>query len=57
MAFCERLCFEMRTDLEETRLQLLILPVNVYTEDTIVVSRQTKSVVSTIGFPWRSKNT
>ncbi|CAF4962750.1 unnamed protein product, partial [Rotaria magnacalcarata] len=36
MAFCERLCFEMTTDLDETRLQLLILPVNVYVEDTIV---------------------
>lgn len=40
IAFCERLCFEMTTDLDETRLQLLFLPVNVYVEDSIVVSRQ-----------------
>ena len=38
MAFCERLCFEMTTDLDETRLQLYFSPVNVYVEDTIVVS-------------------
>ena len=39
LAFCERICFEMTTDLDETRLQLLFLPVNVYIEDSIVVSR------------------
>jgi hypothetical protein len=37
IAFCERLCFEMTTDLDETRLQLLFLPVHVYVEDTIIV--------------------
>jgi hypothetical protein len=29
----------MTTDLEETRLQVLFLPLNIYVEDTIVVSR------------------
>ncbi|CAF1559534.1 unnamed protein product, partial [Rotaria sordida] len=38
IAFCERLCFEMTTDLDETRLQVFFLPVNIYIEDTIVVS-------------------
>ncbi len=28
----------MTTDLNETRLQVLFLPINVYVEDTIVVS-------------------
>jgi hypothetical protein len=28
----------MTTDLDETRLQVLFLPVNIYVEDTIVVS-------------------
>ncbi|CAF4971055.1 unnamed protein product, partial [Rotaria sp. Silwood1] len=37
IAFCERLCFEMTTDLDETRLQLFFLPINVYIEDTIIV--------------------
>ncbi|CAF0932679.1 unnamed protein product [Adineta steineri] len=36
IAFCERLCFEMTTDLDETRLQVFFLPVNVYVEDSIV---------------------
>ncbi|CAF1031213.1 unnamed protein product [Adineta ricciae] len=36
IGFCERLCVEMTTDLNETRLQVLFLPVNVYVEDTIV---------------------
>lgn len=39
IGFCERLCVEMTTDLNETRLQVLFLPVNIYVEDTIVVSR------------------
>ena len=38
IAFCERLCLEMTTDLEETRLQLVFLPVNVYIEDNITVN-------------------
>ncbi|CAF0980202.1 unnamed protein product [Adineta steineri] len=38
IAFCERLCFEMTTDLDETRLQVFFLSINVYVEDSIVVS-------------------
>ncbi|CAF1059084.1 unnamed protein product [Adineta steineri] len=37
ITFYERLCFEMTTDLDETRLQVFFfLPVNVYVEDSIV---------------------
>ncbi|CAF1530164.1 unnamed protein product [Adineta steineri] len=36
IASCERFCFEMTTDLDETRLQVFFLPVNVYAEDSIV---------------------
>ncbi|CAF3397517.1 unnamed protein product [Rotaria sp. Silwood1] len=36
IGFCERLCVEMTTNLDETKLQVLILPVNIYVEDTIV---------------------
>ncbi|UJR36630.1 hypothetical protein I4U23_029350 [Adineta vaga] len=36
IGFCERLCVEMTTDLNETRLQVLFLPINVYVEDNIV---------------------
>ncbi|CAF5223796.1 unnamed protein product, partial [Rotaria magnacalcarata] len=38
IGFCERLCVEMTTNLDETKLQVLFLPVNIYVEDTIVVS-------------------
>ncbi|CAF4160429.1 unnamed protein product, partial [Adineta steineri] len=38
IAFCERLCFEMTTDLDETRLQVFFLPVYVYVEDSIVTA-------------------
>lgn len=30
----------MTTDLDETKLQLLFLPINVYIEDTITVGRE-----------------
>ena len=33
----------MTTDLNETRLQVLLLPVNIYVEDTVIVSRLNKS--------------
>ncbi|CAF3490546.1 unnamed protein product [Rotaria socialis] len=36
IGFCERLCVEMTTNLDETKLQVLFLPVNIYVEDTIV---------------------
>ncbi|CAF4065238.1 unnamed protein product, partial [Rotaria sp. Silwood2] len=36
IGFCERLCVEMTTNLDETKVQVLILPVNVYVEDTII---------------------
>ncbi|CAF1468454.1 unnamed protein product [Adineta steineri] len=39
ITFCERLCFEMTTDLDETRLQVFFLPINVHVEDSIVVNR------------------
>ena len=34
----------MTTDLDETRLQLLFLPINVYIEDTITVGREDVNV-------------
>jgi hypothetical protein len=33
----------MTTDLDETKLQVLFLPVNIYVEDTIIVSRLIKT--------------
>ena len=39
IGFCERLCVEMSTDINDTKLQVLFLPVNLYVDDAIVVSR------------------
>ncbi|CAF3838581.1 unnamed protein product, partial [Rotaria sp. Silwood1] len=36
IAFCERFCVEMTTDLDETRLQVFFLLINLYIEDRIV---------------------
>jgi hypothetical protein len=47
IGFCERLCVELTTDLEETKLQVLFLPVNVYVEDSIVVSRS-KNIIKKV---------
>ncbi|CAF3740732.1 unnamed protein product [Rotaria sordida] len=46
IGFCERLCVEMTTDLNETRLQVVILPVNVYVEDTVVRNKSDQHLSS-----------
>ena len=39
IGFCERICVELAADLDEIRFQVVFLPVNVYVEDNIVVSK------------------
>ncbi len=45
----------MTTDLDETRLQVLFLPVNIYVEDTIVVSILTKTKSNNRQFEFSSR--